>query len=311
MLSPVGARARLGGVIVPTVTPFDAQGRLDLPAFSDVLEFLVAQGANAVIPGDLVGEVFALTLDERRTLLAEAVAVCRDRMLVIALTTAPSVAEAIDLARFSRDAGADVIKLGLPYPWTPSPTGMLDVYRLIDDALGVPFLIESSDELPIPLEVIEALCERPTFVGLEELGSSASRADRIYRHFADRLAILSSGDNAFLCLGLMGVPGTVTAESNFAPRAIGEFLDAAHARELDRALLLFSARRRYRDLFRDGLARGLPVFVPYTKAAMEVVGLPVGRPRPPLEALGEREMEALRETLRSTFGLRSANRGQP
>jgi dihydrodipicolinate synthase/N-acetylneuraminate lyase len=53
------------------------------------------------------------------------------------------------------------------------------------------------------------------------------------------------------------------------------------------------------------------VFVPYTKAVMEVVGLPVGRPRPPLEALGEREMEALRETLRSTFGLRSANRGQP
>lgn len=136
-----------------------------------------------------------------------------------------------------------------------------------------------------------------------KLGSSASRADRIYRRFADRLAILSSGDNAFLCLGLMGAPGTVTAESNFAPRAIGDFLDAAHARELDRALALFSARRRYRDLFRDGLTRGLPMFVPYTKAAMEMVGLPVGRPRPPLEALGEREREALRETLRSTFRL--------
>ena len=90
MLSPVDARARLGGVIVPTVTPFDAQGRLDLPAFRDVLEFLVAQGANAVVPGDLVGELFALTLDERRTLLAEAVAACRGRMLVIALTAAPS-----------------------------------------------------------------------------------------------------------------------------------------------------------------------------------------------------------------------------
>ena len=45
------------------------------------------------------------------------------------------------------------------------------------------------------------------------------------------------------------------------------------------------------------------MFVPYTKAAMEMVGLPVGRPRPPLEALGEREREVLRETLRSTFRL--------
>jgi dihydrodipicolinate synthase/N-acetylneuraminate lyase len=101
----------------------------------------------------------------------------------------------------------------------------------------------------------------------------------------------------------MGAPGTVTAEANFAPRAIGEFLDAARARELDRALALFSARRRYRDLFRDGLTRGRPMFVPYTKASMEVVGLPVGRPRAPLEALGEPEKKALRETLRSTFRL--------
>jgi dihydrodipicolinate synthase/N-acetylneuraminate lyase len=168
---------------------------------------------------------------------------------------------------------------------------------------GEAFLIESSDELPIPVEAIAALCERPTFVGLEELGSSASRADLIYRRFADRLAILSSGDNAFLSLGLMGAPGTITAESNFAPRAIGEFLAATRARDLERALALFSARRRYRDLFRDGLTRGLPMFVPYTKAAMGMIGLPVGRPRPPLEALGEREREALRETLRSTFGL--------
>lgn len=303
MLTPEEARSRLRGVIVPTVTPFDAQGRLALPVFRRVLDYVAEQGASGVIPGDLVGEVFALTMDERRALITEAVASCRGRMTVIALTAAPSVEDAIELARFARDTGVDVIKLGLPYPWTPTAAGMLDMYRRIDAALGMPFLIESSDDLPIPVEVIAALCERQTFVGLEELGGSASRADRIYRDFAGRLAILPSGDNAFLTLGLMGAPGTIAAESNFAPRAIGEFLNAAHSRKLDRALEVFGERRRYRDLFRDGLSRGLPMFVPYTKAALELLGLPVGRPRPPQEPLGEHEIGPLREALRQRFGL--------
>lgn len=303
MLSLPDARARLRGVIVPTVTPFDDQGRLDLPAFRDLLDFLARQGASAVVPGDLVGEMFALTLKERRVLLEEAVAACRGRMLAVALTAAASVEDAIELARFARDVGADAIKISLPYPWTPTAAGMLDVFRRIDDAAQMPFLLESSDDLTIPVEVIDALCERPTFVGIEEFGSSASRADRIYGDFAERLVILTSGDNASLCLGLMGAPGMVVAESNFAPRQIAEFLEASRERKLDRALELFRARRRYRDLFRDALSRGLPMFVPYTKAALELMGLRVGRPRPPQEPLGEIEREVLRETLHSSFGI--------
>lgn len=309
MLSPAEARTRLRGVVVPSVTPFDASGRVDVAVFRQVLERLAAGGASAVIPGDLVGEQFALTAGERRALLAETVAACGGRMAVIALTAAPSLEEAVDLARFARDAGADVIKLGLPYPWTPEGDGILDLYRRIDDAVGLPFLVESSDDLPVPLSVIAALCERPTFVGLEEIGSSVSRLDRIHAEFADRLALLPSGDNALLYLGLKGAPAVIAAESNFAARAIAEFHAACQARDLDRALDLFGRRRRYRDLFRDGLAAGLPMFVPYTKAAMEILGVPVGPPRPPQRALPPEAIGPLREALRREFGLAVAGDG--
>jgi 4-hydroxy-tetrahydrodipicolinate synthase len=303
VLSPAEARDRLRGVVVPTVTPFDASGRVALDVFRQLIEALAAEGASAVIPGDLVGEQFALTPDERRALLAEAVAAARGRMLVIALTAAPSLEETIGLARFARDAGADLIKLGLPYPWTPEGDGILDLYRRIDDAVGLPFLVESSDDLTLPVPVIAALCDRPTLVGLEEIGSSLSRLDRIHAEFAGRLALLPSGDNAYLYLGLRGAPATITAESNFAARAISEFLAACRARDLDRALDLFARRRRYRDLFRDGLAGGRPMFVPYTKAAMEILGTPVGPPRPPQRSVPPTAIAPLREALRREFGL--------
>lgn len=303
MLELSCARERLRGVIVPTVTPFDKKGALDLGAFRTLLDFLADQGVSGVVPADLVGEMFSLTMGERRKLLEVAVDACRGRMTVVALTSSPCLDEAIDLARYARDVGADVIKLTVPYAWAPGVAATIDMLRRIDDAAQMPFLLESSDDSTIPIDVIAALCDRPNFVGLEEFGSSASRVDRIYSDFSKRLIVLTSGDNASLALGLMGAPGMIVAESNFAPRWAADFLKAASDRDLDRTIELFRARRRYRDLFRHRLERGFPIFVPYTKAALEILGIPCGPPRAPLEPLTDKELLALRESLKTSFGV--------
>lgn len=302
---PLGhTRDRLRGVVVPTVTPFTSSGSLSVDAIHRLVGWWRETGAVAgLIPGDLVGEVFSLTLEERRVLVAETVKASAGDLVVIALTADLSVAHSIELGRFAGDAGADLIKLGLPYPYTPDASAMLAIFERIDDAVGMPFVIESSDERPIPLPVLRALCERETFVGLEELGSDVGRLDLLYREFGTRLVLLPSGETALLFLCLMGAPGLIAAECNFAPRFMAEFLAACRARDLDRALELFGRRRRYRDLFRDDLRRGLPAFTPYAKAAMEVLGLPVGKPRLPQEPLTAEAMATLREVLEREFGL--------
>lgn len=302
MMALSTARERLRGVIVPTVTPFDKRGEVDFGAFRALLEFLASQGVNGVVPADLVGEMFSLTMSERRKLLEVAVDACAGRMTVVALTSSPSVLEAVELARYARDVGADVIKLTVPYAWSPGVPATIDMLRRIDDAAQMPFLLESSDDATIPIDVIAGLCDRPNFIGLEEFGSSASRVDRIFSDYSQRLIVLTSGDNASLALGLMGAPGLIVAESNFAPRWAADYLQAARQRNLDRALALFSSRRRYRDLFRHRLERGFPVFVPYTKAALEILGMPCGPCRAPLEDLDVAERAALREALKNCFG---------
>jgi 4-hydroxy-tetrahydrodipicolinate synthase len=296
-------RHRLRGLVAPIVTPFDGEGALSLPGLSRVLEFLAGAGVAGVIPGDLVGEFFALTLDERHRLLEETIRAVRGRMVVIALTADTSLENAVSLARVAERAGADVVKLALPYPYAPAASAILAYFERVADAGDLPFLVESSDELPIPLPVIAALCERPRFLGLEELGTDLGRLDQLWREFATRLVILPSGETALLFLCLMGAPGLISAECNFAPAFMQDFLDACQRRDLDRALQLFGRRRRYRDLFREGLRRGLPLYTPWAKAAMELLGLPVGKPRLPSEALTSDETEALRAALRTEFGL--------
>ena len=296
-------RSRLRGVIAPTVTPFDRDGAVSLPGVRRVVDFLAKARVDGIIPADLIGEVLSLTLDERRAVLTESVQAAGGRMVVIALIADPSLHNAITLARFAAKAGADVIKMSLPYPYTPSPAGMLDVFRRIDDAAGMPFVVESSDALEVPLAVIDDLTERPNFIGLEEWGSDVGRMDRLFQEFADRLAILPSGETALLFLSLRGAPGLIAAEVNFAADLMREFLEACQRRELDRALALFGRRRRYRDLFRDGLRRGLPLFTPYAKAAVALHGLPVGPPRPPHDQLTADEIARLRDVVRRELDL--------
>jgi 4-hydroxy-tetrahydrodipicolinate synthase len=286
------------------VTPFTEGDALAVDAVHRLVGWWRETGAVAgLIPGDLVGEVSSLTLDERRVLLAETVKAAAGDLVVIALVAAGSLADSIALARFARDAGADLVKLGLPCPYTPEPSAMLALFRQIDDAVRMPFLVESSDELPIPLPVLRALCERETFVGLEELGTDLGRLDRLHQEFASRLALLPSGETALLFLCLRGAPGLIAAEGNFAPRFMAEFLGACRERQLDRALGLFGRRRRYRDLFRADLRRGVPAFTPYAKAALGLLGWPVGRPRLPHEPLTPEAAAALREVLAAEFGL--------
>jgi 4-hydroxy-tetrahydrodipicolinate synthase len=301
MAPPDALRARLSGCIAPVATPFDAGGNLSLENFRAVLDFLAAQGVTGIVPGDLIGEYPALSLDERRQLIEATVEFGRGRFIVAALVSDASIDTAIGLARFAERAGADAIKVALPYPYVPADTEVLGYVRRVTAASRLPFIVESSDELEVSIPVIAALCEDPRFVGMEEMGTSLGRLQRMHREFASRLALLPAGETALLVLCLLGAPGCLAAENNFIPAFMREFLEACHRRDVVRALALFDRRTQYRDLFRAELHR--QSFTPWTKAAMELLGLPVGKPRAPHPQLTEAELALLRKALVEQFGL--------
>lgn len=305
MATPNSVRARLAGCIAPIVTPLDSEGVICLPALETMLEFHAAQGVTGIVPGDLVGEYPALSHIERETLIDAVVRFGQGRFAVVALVSHASIDTAVKLARFSERAGVDAIKLALPYPYVPAEEMILEYVRRVTAAVELPFILESSDAQEVPLSVVAELCKESRFVGLEEMGSDLGRLDRLYRDFSDRLALLPAGDAALFVLCLLGAPGCIATENNFAPTFMRELLGACRRRDLDRALAMFSRRAQFRDLFRDGLARD--AFTPWTKAAMELLGLPVGKPRMPHAPLTADETARLRTALQQQFGLAVPN----
>jgi 4-hydroxy-tetrahydrodipicolinate synthase len=301
MTPPDALRARLVGCIAPVATPFDASGKISLDGFAEVLDFLASQGVTGIVPGDLIGEYPALSVEERQQLIEATVKLGRGRFIVAALVSDASIDTAMGLARFAEGAGVDAIKVALPYPYVPTDAMVLEYIRRVTGASTLPFIVESSDELQVSIPVIAALCADPRFVGMEEMGNSLGRLQHMHREFSGQLALLPAGETALLVLCLLGAPGCLAAENNVAPAFMREFLEACKRRDLDRALALFNRRTQYRDLFRAGLGR--QSFTPWTKAGMELLGLPMGKPRPPHEPLTGGELSLLRKALVEQFGL--------
>ena len=107
--------SRLTGVIAPMVTPFDDNEDFDERATRDLTRWLVEQGVQGLYPGSGCGEVWKLSLSERKRLIDVVVEAAEGKVLVLPGTGAGSTREAIHLAQYAKDNGADAAVVWPPY----------------------------------------------------------------------------------------------------------------------------------------------------------------------------------------------------
>ncbi len=103
------------GSIVAIVTPMHEDGSLDLPGLRRLVDFHVQQGTDAIVIVGTTGESPTVNLAEHCELIRVAVEQVAGRVPVIAGTGANSTAEAIELTRFAKQAGADAALSVVPY----------------------------------------------------------------------------------------------------------------------------------------------------------------------------------------------------
>ena len=95
------------GSIVAIVTPMHEDGRLDLPALRKLVDFHVQEGTDAIVVVGTTGESPTVDVEEHHLLIETVVAQAAGRIPVIAGTGANSTAEAVEMTRFAKAAGAD------------------------------------------------------------------------------------------------------------------------------------------------------------------------------------------------------------
>jgi 4-hydroxy-tetrahydrodipicolinate synthase len=116
-------------------------GSLDLAAFRALVDFHIEQGTDGIVVVGTTGESPTVDVEEHESLIQLAVEYAAGRIPVIAGTGANSTKEAIELASFSKKAGADASLTVVPYYNKPTQEGLYLHFKTIAEAVDMPHIL--------------------------------------------------------------------------------------------------------------------------------------------------------------------------
>lgn len=282
------------GIIPALVTPFKENFEVDYEGISKLLDY-VEKYIDAVVPAGTTGESATLSYQEHIEVVKY---VCEvSNVPVIAGAGSNSTREAVFLGKEVEKAGADAAMFITPYYNKPNKEGLYQHYKKIAEEISIPIIIynvPSRTACNITPDVVERLTnDFDNIVGIKEASGNLKQIAEIIRRTPDNFVLLSGDDFLTLPILMLGGKGVVSVAANVAPHLMKDMYlafkegDIERARELHYRLMpLFSV------LFID--TNPIPV-----KKALELMGLPAGKPRLPLVELDEEKTKKVEEVLRS------------
>jgi len=236
-------------------------GSLDLPAFRALIDFHAAEGTDAIVVVGTTGESPTVDVEEHELLIVEAVKHADGRLPVIAGTGANSTREAIELAAFARQAGAQASLSVVPYYNKPTQEGMYLHFRAIAEAVDMPHIlynVPGRTVADMSNDTVLRLAEIPNIVGIKDATGNIERGSDLLRRAPKNFAIYSGDDASTLALMLLGGHGTISVTANVAPGLMHEMCRAAFAGDVATAREInFRLLGLHRNLFVE--ANPIPV----------------------------------------------------
>ena len=234
------------GSLVAIVTPMLEDGSLDLPAFRALIDFHIEQGTDGIVVVGTTGESPTVDVVEHELLIAEAVKHAAGRIPIIAGTGANSTTEAIELADFSKKAGADASLTVVPYYNKPTQEGLYLHFKAIAEAVDMPHILYNVPSRTcgdMANDTVLRLAQIPNIVGIKDATGDMERGSDLLQRAPKNFAVYSGDDASTLALMLLGAHGTISVTANVAPGLMHEMCaaalkgDLAKAREINFRLL--------------------------------------------------------------------------
>ena len=229
------------GSFVALITPMHPGGAVDLDAFAKFVEWQIGQGTHGIVPVGTTGESPTLTHDEHRRVVEVAVKVAAGRVKVIAGAGSNSTAEAIELTRHAKQAGADAALVVTPYYNKPTQEGMVLHYGAIADAVDLPVVIyniPSRSVVDMGADTMGRLSKHRNIIGVKDSTANLARPLHTRRACGKDFVQMSGEDHTALSFLAAGGHGCISVTANIAPRLCSEMHQAWQDGLTDRAMAI-------------------------------------------------------------------------
>jgi 4-hydroxy-tetrahydrodipicolinate synthase len=269
------------GVIVPAVTPFNEQGKIDTAAIKRLVDFLIERGIHGLFPGGTTGEGPLLSIFERQQLAEAFVKAADGRVPVIVHTGAVTTAATLELTRHAQVSGAQAAAIIPPYFYHYPDGALLRHFeRIATQVPDFPIYLYNNPSVAgnnISLELTTRLVERcPNIVGMKDSSSSLETLFALSSLRNGDFNTASGNDRQILMGIAMGFDACVSGNANVVPELVVALYHAATEGNLELARELQRKVDAVRRILEDGA--DLSLF----KGILAQRGLAVGAVRAPL-----------------------------
>ncbi len=289
---------KLHGIYAPIATPF-SNGEIAYDKLEKNLEFWLGSDLEGIVVMGSNGEFVLLSAAEKEELMRFVCARAKGRKPVIAGTGAESTAETIRLGVQAAKAGADAVLIVTPnyYKGDMTDAVLARFYTDVADASPLPVILYNMPRnagLNISAKLAVELAKHPNIIGIKDSGGNIVQIADMIRNAPENFSVFA-GSASFLYASLvLGATGGTLALANIFPN------ECARLQTLFEAGKMKEARDLQMVLIDSNNAVTARWGIAGLKAAMEMIGLYGGDPRPPLMPLAEGSREELRKILAKT-----------
>jgi 4-hydroxy-tetrahydrodipicolinate synthase len=284
---------RFGSLVTAMVTPFRDDHAVDLDRAQELASWLVDNGSDAIVVAGSTGESPTLTHKEKAELFRAVGEAIRGRGQLICGTGTYSTAETLELTQAAEDAGADGLLVVTPYYNKPPQRGLIAHFERIASATSLPIIaynIPSRTATRLEHDTLMQLMRNPNIVALKDSTGDFKGISRLVAEAPD-FDVYSGDDWAtfgYVCLGARGV---VSVASHLVGPQIRQMIELVETGDIAAARKIHESLS---PLFNALFITSNPIPL---KAALDMLGRPVGSPRLPLVPATAEERDRIRRAL--------------
>ena len=271
-----------GTILTAMVTPFDERGRLDEDAAVTLMHHLAEHGSDGLVICGTTGEAATLNDEEHLRMIELAATEMRDTCTIVAGVGSNDTRHAVMLHERATVRGADGLLSVNPYYNRPSRRGIIAHYREVTRASDLPILLYNIPQRTgsdLPNDLLAELGQMDNIVGVKQ----ANAANLAH---VDGLMIYAGNDDMFVDVLEMGEAGGILTCTHVFGDEMRRMVDEPeHRREIDAGM---------QDVYRD---MSIAPLACSNKAALNMIGIPVGGPRLPYVELDADEQAVVRTML--------------
>ena len=289
------------GIIPAMVTPVTSAGKINVEALRKLTNYLIQGGVHGLFPVGSQGEFYALSFDEKKSVIEVVVQETKGRVPVYAGTGAITTREAIALTKMAEEAGVSAVSVLTPYFIRPNEEELFQHYAMIAKATRLPVLLYNNPQrtgVNISAEFVTRASKIENIIGMKDSSGDVTLTSEYIRRTGDQFSVLAGRDTLIYGTLCYGGKGAIAATANVAPKVVVEIYEAFQAGDWKRSL---EAQFRLAPL---RLAFDLGTFPVVIKEALNLLGIDAGVGIPPVGGISPKAKAELKEILKSMGLLR-------